>query len=133
MKGELSRKEITRCIVNGFEVYIEYRVELGRKIWKKSRKAHILGKIRAHVPVRVKGVPIHVVFCFPVSTSFCILTITCSFLIQFELFKCLFKIDFMENQKYRNMHHQILILGGPKIHSKWGHVQANSYISLIIE
>ena len=32
MKEDLSRKKITRCIVNGFEVYMKYRVELGRKI-----------------------------------------------------------------------------------------------------
>ena len=84
MKEDLSRKEITRCIVNGFEVYMKYRVELGRKTWKKCRKAHILGKIRAHVPVQVRGVPIHVVLCFPISTSFCILAITCSLFIRFE-------------------------------------------------
>ena len=35
MKGEFSRKEITRCIVNGFEVYSEYRVELGIKNMEK--------------------------------------------------------------------------------------------------
>ena len=36
MKEDLSRKEIKRWIVNGFEVYKKYRVELGRKIWKKN-------------------------------------------------------------------------------------------------
>ena len=36
MKEDLSRKAITRCIVNGFELYMKYRVELGRKIWKKK-------------------------------------------------------------------------------------------------
>ena len=36
MKDDLSRKEITRCIVNGFEVYMKYRVEVSRKIWKKK-------------------------------------------------------------------------------------------------
>ena len=35
MKEDLSRKEITRCIVNGFEVYMEYRVELGIKNMEK--------------------------------------------------------------------------------------------------
>ena len=84
MKDNLSRKEITRCIVNGFEVNMVYRVELGTKIWKKFRKAHILCKIRAHVPVQVRGVPVHVMLCFPISTSFRILAITCSFLILFE-------------------------------------------------
>ena len=35
MKDNLSRKEITRCLVNGFDVYMNYRVELGQKhtIW----------------------------------------------------------------------------------------------------
>ena len=78
MKEDLSRKEITRCIVNGFEVYMKYRVELGKKnMEKKCRKAHILGKIRAHVLV-------HIMLSFPVSTSFRISDIPCSFLIQFE-------------------------------------------------
>ena len=38
MKEDLSRKEITRCIVNGFEVYMEYRVELGIKNMKNWEK-----------------------------------------------------------------------------------------------
>ena len=37
MKEDLSRKEITRCIGNGFEVYMEYRVGLG---WKNMEKKH---------------------------------------------------------------------------------------------
>ena len=79
---------------NGFQVYMKYRIELGRKIWKKKcRKAHILGKIRAHVLV-------HVMLCFPVSISFCIAAITCSFIIRFEWLKWLIKIDFKENQIY---------------------------------
>ena len=56
----------------------------GGKIWKNGRKAHILGKIRAPVPVQVRAVPVQVVFCFPISTSFRILAITFSFLIRFE-------------------------------------------------
>ena len=63
---------------------MKYRVELGRKILKKCRKGHILGKIRAHVPVQVRGVPVHVMLCFPTSTSFRILAIIFSFLIRFE-------------------------------------------------
>ena len=39
MKEDLSRKEITRCIVNGFEVYMKYRVELGKKNIKKVQKS----------------------------------------------------------------------------------------------
>ena len=43
MKEDLSRKEITRCIGNSFEVYMEYRVDWVAKIWKNGRKIHILG------------------------------------------------------------------------------------------
>ena len=43
MKEELSRKEITRCIGNGFEVYMKYWVDLDINIWKNGRKIHILG------------------------------------------------------------------------------------------
>ena len=32
-------------------MYIEYGVDLGSNIWKKGRKAHILGKFRGAVPV----------------------------------------------------------------------------------
>ena len=62
MKYNLSRKEITRCIVNGFEVYMKYRVDLGSKIWKKGTKTHILGIFRRHVPVHLEHVPVHVRF-----------------------------------------------------------------------
>ena len=43
MKEELNRKEITRCIGNGFEVYMKYKVDLGINLWKKREKRHILG------------------------------------------------------------------------------------------
>ena len=84
MKDELSKIEISRGIWRGFKVYIEYGVNVGSNIWKKGRKAHILGKIRALVPVQVRAVPVQVAFYFSVRTSVCILTITCSFLIRFE-------------------------------------------------
>ena len=42
MKEELSRKEVTREIWNGFDVCLKYRVELGSKVWKNVRKTHIL-------------------------------------------------------------------------------------------
>ena len=42
MKEDLSRKEIIRCIVNGFEVFMEYWVDLGINIWKNGRKTHIM-------------------------------------------------------------------------------------------
>ena len=81
---------------------MDYRVELGRKIWKNGRKTHILafsgdmyrytlnmyryilgsGHFGQHVPVQVRAVPVHVLFCFAILTSFRILTITCSFLIR---------------------------------------------------
>ena len=46
MKEELSRKDVTREIWNGFEVCLKYRVELGSKVWKNVRKTHILGTFR---------------------------------------------------------------------------------------
>ena len=55
---------------------------------------------------------------FSVSTNFRILIITCSFLIRFEGFKWLIKLDFKENHTYRNSHRQILTISGLKIHSK---------------
>ena len=67
--------------------------------------------------------------CFSVSASFCILVITCSFLIRFELFKWLIKIDFKENQTYRNRNRQIMTLSGPKFHSKWAMCKPNSGFS----
>ena len=65
-------------------MYIDDRGDLGSNIWKRGRKTHILGKSRGGVPVQVRGVPVYVVFCFPVLTSFHILAITCSFIIRFE-------------------------------------------------
>ena len=38
MKYNLSRKEITRCIVNGFEVYIKYGVDWVAKYGKMGEK-----------------------------------------------------------------------------------------------
>ena len=59
-------------------------MDLGENIWKKGRKTHILGKFQRDVPVKVRAVPVQVVFCFSISTSVRILAITCSFLIRFE-------------------------------------------------
>ena len=59
-------------------------MDLGENIWKNGRKTHIMGKIRGPVPVQVRAVPVHVVFCFSILTSIRILAITCSFLIRFE-------------------------------------------------
>ena len=46
MTDNLRRKKITRCIVNGFDVCMKYRVELGGKIWENGRETHILGIFR---------------------------------------------------------------------------------------
>ena len=51
-------------------------MDLGENIWKKGRKTHILGKFRRVVHVQVRAVPVQVVFCFSVLTSFRILAIT---------------------------------------------------------
>ena len=66
---------------------------------------------------------------FPISTSFCIVAITCSFLIRFEFFKLLVKMGFKENKTYRNRYLQIRTLSVPKSHSKYSYVKANSCIS----
>ena len=56
-------------------------MDLGENIWKKGRKSHILGKIRAPILVQVRAVPVQVAFCFSILTSVRIWTITFSFLI----------------------------------------------------
>ena len=82
---------------------------------KREEKLTFWAKFEGPVPVQVRAVPVQVVLCFSILTSICILAITCSFLIRFELLKFLVKIDFKENQKYRNRNLQIRILCGPKI------------------
>ena len=86
---------------------MKYWVELGIKNMEKREKIHIhdiFGScVPVHlecVPVHFRGVPVHLLLYFLVSTSFRILAITVSFLIQFELFKWPIKIDFKENQTY---------------------------------
>ena len=87
---------------------------IGSKSGKNGSKTQILEKIfQGTVWFSVQKM-----LCFPVSTSFHILTITCSFLIRIEQFKLLVKKDFKENHIYRNSHRQILIISGLKIHSK---------------
>ena len=99
MKEVLSRKEVTRYIVNGFEVYMEYIVGLG---WENGRKIHILGIFRdmyrytlnmyryilgsghfwptcTGIGPTCTGTPCSV---FPVSTRFRILAITFSFFLS---------------------------------------------------
>ena len=58
MKEDLSRKEITRCIGNGFEVYMEYRVGLGWKNMEKWEKTTNSGHSRGPVPVLNRVVPV---------------------------------------------------------------------------
>ena len=123
-------------------MFMEYWVDLGINIWKNGRKTHILGIFvdlywytfgpvpvqpsrTAHVPVQVRAVPVQVVFCFSILTRVRMLAISCSFMIRFEIFKFLVKIDFKENQTFSNRYLQIMTLGGPKIHSMLGYVQAN--------
>ena len=76
-----------------------------------------------------RPVLVQVMFCFSISTSVRIWAITFSFLIRFELFKLMVKTNFKENQTSSNRYLQIMTLGGPKIHSKWGYVQANFWFS----
>ena len=94
MKNELSRKEITRCIGNGFEVYMEYKVDWVAKYGKMGEKhtfwaifgdmyrytlnlyRYMLGSGRFWPTCT--GTPNSIL------TSFRILAITCSFLIRFE-------------------------------------------------
>ena len=59
MKEELSRKEVTKDIWNGFDMCLRYRVDLGINIWKKGEKTHILGIFGLHVPVLLERVPVH--------------------------------------------------------------------------
>ena len=59
---------------------------IGSKSGKKKKKAN-LGKMEAKHKFwkKIQGtVSVQEMLCFPVSTSFGILTITCSFLIRFE-------------------------------------------------
>ena len=57
---------------------MDYRVELDGKIWKNGGKTQIPEK-------KIQGtVSVQEMLCFLVSTSFRILTITCSFMIRFE-------------------------------------------------
>ena len=59
---------------------MDYRVELDGNIWKNGSKTQILGK-------KFQGTvwfSVQEMLCFPISTSFHILTITCSFMIRFE-------------------------------------------------
>ena len=46
MKDELSKIEISRGIWSGLDMYMEYRVDLGSKIWKNGTKIHILAIFR---------------------------------------------------------------------------------------
>ena len=101
MKEDLSRKEITRCIGNGFEVYIEYRVDCVAKYGKMGEKYpfwvffsdmyrytlnlywYMLGSGHFWPTCTGTGQTCTGTPC-SISTSFINLTITCSFLIRFE-------------------------------------------------
>ena len=45
--------------LNGFEVYMKYRVELGIKNMEKGEKIHILDIFGSGVPVHLECVPVH--------------------------------------------------------------------------
>ena len=49
---------------------------MGSNTWKKGRKTHILGIFEGPVLVQVRAVPVQVVFCISISTSFQNLEIT---------------------------------------------------------
>ena len=91
MKDDLSKNRDFKMNWSGFDVFIEYWVDLGINIWKNGRKTHILGIFGGPVPVqssRTEPVPVQVrnrccTLC-SILTSVCILTITCSILIRFE-------------------------------------------------
>ena len=98
MKEDLSRKEITRCIGNGFEVYMEHRVDWVEKYGKICEKhtfwvifgdmyrytlnlyRYILGSGRFLPTCTGTGQTCTGTPC-SILTSLCILAITCSFLI----------------------------------------------------
>ena len=66
---------------------------IGSKSGKNGSKTQILEK-------KFQGTvwfSVQEMLCFPVSISFHILTITCTFMIRIERFKLLVKIDFKKN------------------------------------
>ena len=65
---------------------------------KSEEKSTFWAKFEHLYLYRSELVPVQVVFCFSILTSVCILTITCSFMIRFECFKFLVKINFKENK-----------------------------------
>ena len=101
MKDNLSRKEITRCIVHGFEVYMEYRVDWVTKYGKMGEKhtfweifgdmyrytlnlyRYILGSGCFCPTCTSTGQTCTITPCF-ILTSGRILAITFSFFIRFE-------------------------------------------------
>ena len=73
-------------------------MDLGENIWKKGIENTISGHFRGVVPVPNRVVPVPKVLCQLFWTSVCILAITWSFLIRFELFKLLVKLNFKEDK-----------------------------------
>ena len=58
MKEDLSRKEITRCIGIGFEVYMEYRVDWVAKYGKMDENHTFWAFFGEPVPVHLGPVPV---------------------------------------------------------------------------
>ena len=98
MKDDFSKNRDFKMNWSGFDVFMEYWVDLGINIWKNGRKTHILGIFGGPVPVhigpvsvqpsRIEPVPVQVrnrcgTPC-SILTSVRILVITFSFLIRFE-------------------------------------------------
>ena len=95
---------VLKCI---WIIELNWMGKSGKKMQKSPHSGHFLGS-----SLGTRNA------LFSVSTNFRILTITCSFLLRFELLKLLVKINCKENHTYRNRHRQILIISGLNIHSK---------------
>ena len=98
MKDDLSKNRDFKMNWSGFDVFMEYWVDLGINIWKNGRKTHILGIFRGPVPVHLGPIRVQPFRTEPVLvqvrnrcgtlcsilTNVGILAITCSFLSRFE-------------------------------------------------
>ena len=84
MKDDLSKNRDFKMNLSGFDVFMEYWVDLGINIWKNGRKTHILGIFDGPVPVhlgpvsvqpsRIEPVPVQVrytLLCFDQCSYFC--------------------------------------------------------------
>ena len=58
MKDDLSKNRDFKMNWSGFDVFMEYWVDLGINIWKNGRKTHILGIFEGPVLVHLGPVPV---------------------------------------------------------------------------